>query len=163
MIKKIEKNKGFVILFAVTLAAIFLSIALGVSQIAYKENIFGTSAKNTNNAFFAADTGGECALYYDKLGGSASVFADPSTPTIICNNVTVTATENSTSVWTFNVSGLGSDSNSCAVVTITKTSSSDTPPIVSTSVVSKGYNVGSGPGTCSPPANAVERELDTNY
>ena len=57
IILKIKKNKGFVLIFAVTLAAILLSIALGISQIALKEIKFGTSAKDTNDAFFAADTG----------------------------------------------------------------------------------------------------------
>ena len=61
MVKNIKKNKGFVLLFAVTLAAVFLSIALGISEVALKENNFSTSAKNTNDSFFAADTGEECA------------------------------------------------------------------------------------------------------
>jgi Tfp pilus assembly protein PilX len=139
--KKIKKDGGFVLLFAVTLAAIFLSIALGISQVALKENNFSTSAIDTNNAFFAADTGAEQVLYNDLNQNS---YSSPSTTTVY-------------------VSGLGSNGQSCAIVTITKTSSSTTPPIVSTSVVSKGYNVGSGSGTCIPPASAVERELDTNY
>ena len=63
--KKIKKDRGFVLLFAVTLAAIFLSIALGISQVALKENNFSTSAVDTNNAFFAADSGAEQVLYND--------------------------------------------------------------------------------------------------
>jgi len=138
--KKIKKDKGFVLLFAVTLAAIFLSIALGISQVALKENNFSTSAIETNNAFFAADTGAEQVLYSDL---NQSSYSSPSTTTVY-------------------VSGLGNDNKSCAIVTITKTSSSDTPPIVSTSVVSKGYNIGDS--TCSSTnPNRVERELDTNY
>ena len=50
IIKKIKKNRGFVILFAVTLSSILLAIALGVANIALKEIRFGTSAKDTNEA-----------------------------------------------------------------------------------------------------------------
>src|ERR1035437_11163940 len=79
MVKEIiKKNKGFVILFAVTLSALLLSIALGVANVAFREAKFNTSAKDTNNAFFAADTGAECALYYDK--STMSVFATQTSP-----------------------------------------------------------------------------------
>ena len=154
IIKKIKKNKGFVILFAVTLSAILLSIALGVANIALKEIKFGTSAKDTNDAFFAADTGAECALYNDK--GSASSFGGTGPATIQClgNSVSIVG---SSSPWTFTVAGMGSTLQSCAKVIITKTSSSP----ISTSIVSKGYN--NGGGTCVQGTNAVERELDLNY
>src|SRR3989344_2360391 len=81
--KKLKNNKGpaphhfsksgagFVILFAVTLSSILLAIALGVANIALKEIKFSTSARDTNDAFFVADTGAECALFYDKLSGSS--------------------------------------------------------------------------------------------
>ena len=35
-------------------------------NISLKEIKFGTSARDTNDAFFAADTGAECALFNDK-------------------------------------------------------------------------------------------------
>jgi len=73
MIKEIKKNKGFVILFVVTLSSILLAIALGAANIALKEIKFGTSAKDTNNAFFAADTGAELALFNDKTPNFYSI------------------------------------------------------------------------------------------
>ena len=154
IIKKIKKNKGFVILFAVTLSAILLSIALGVANIALKEIKFGTSAKDTNDAFFAADTGTECALYNDK--GSTSSFGGTGPATIQClgNSISIVG---SSSPWTFTVVGMGSTFQSCAKVIVTKTSS---PPVF-TSIVSKGYN--NGGSTCVQGTNTVERELDLNY
>ena len=164
MIKEIKKNKtcseklkqsrGFVILFAVTISAILLSIALGVANIALKEVNFGTSAKDTNDAFFAADTGIECALVNDKSGGS--VFIDPNSPSIMCNSSTIVTNENPTTYWSFNISGLGSSSQSCAYVTVDKTN----PPI--TIITSKGYNIGDT--TCSPSnPNRIEREIKVTY
>jgi hypothetical protein len=151
-IKK-EKRKGFVLLFAVTLAAIFLSIALGVADIALKEVKFGTSAKDTNNAFYAADTGVECALFYDKSG--ASSFVTGSSPSLVCNNSTVTASENPSLYWSFTLSGLNTDGQGCAKVTIDKRSAPNT------TILANGYN--NGGSSCTPVANTVERELKTNY
>jgi hypothetical protein len=63
--KNYKNNSGFVMLFAIMLSSIILAIALGIANISLKEVNFSTSAKDTNDAFFAADTGAECALYAD--------------------------------------------------------------------------------------------------
>ena len=161
--KKIKKNKGFVLLFAVTLAAIFLSIALGVGEIALKENNFSTSAVDTNNAFFAADTGTECALYYDDPNGNGTgtIFTDPSTPQMTCDGATFNATEPSPSVWNFSITGLGSNSHSCVVVKIDK-NSADIPANATAVVTADGYNL-TGTTCATPPQNAVDRQLVTTY
>ena len=150
----IKKNKGFVILFAVTLSAIILAIALSVASIAEQEIKFGTSAKDTNEAFFAADTGIECALVNDKSVGS--VFVHSVSPSLTCNNTIVTATENPSLFWSFTLSGLGSAGTTCTKVTIDKT----TPP--TTTIIANGYNFGDAGCNSSSP-NRVERELKTSY
>ncbi|MFA5840702.1 MAG: hypothetical protein WC847_00275 [Candidatus Paceibacterota bacterium] len=154
----LQKNKGFVILFAVTLAAILLSIALGVGNIALKEIKFGTSAKDTNDAFFAADAGVECARINDKFGGVA--FKDPPASSVIqCNNtsINVNVTNGILPVWDFVISGLGNNGKGCAKVSVDKRISPNT------TVISKGYNNGSGVGTCNPSSNSTERELSSTY
>lgn len=140
MIKIILKNnkKGFVLLFAVTLAALLLAIALGVSNIAAKELRFSINAQSTNDAFFAADSGAEYMLFKDKGG-------NPPTCTVASPCI---------------LGGLGSLGKSCFKVTIDKSSG--------TKIVSKGYNIGSGGSspnwTCnSTLPNAVERELKITY
>jgi hypothetical protein len=139
MIKKIKKNKGFVLLFAVTLAAVFLSIALGIASVSLKEVNFSTSAKNTNDAFFAADSGVEQALYNDN---------------------TIPNTYPSGIVTSFNISGLNNGGQGCAKVTVDKIPadqfSNDT-----TSITAYGYNTGGS--SCNKPPNVVERVLQTNY
>ncbi|HEV7424440.1 MAG TPA: hypothetical protein VGO21_04595, partial [Candidatus Paceibacterota bacterium] len=72
-------RSGFVILFAVTLASIILAVTLGAINVALKEIKFSTNAKDTNNAFFAADVGVECAEYYDKSTINAFPVAGPAT------------------------------------------------------------------------------------
>lgn len=170
MIKeKTKKNKkGFVLLFAVTIAAIMLAIALGVADIALKEIKFSTSARDTNEAFFAADTGIEYAFLRDK--GSASFFS-------------LLSTENS-NTWQFTLDRLGSGGQSCVQVEVKKeriTPASSVPPklpYIATTVISKGYSVGTSPTDPTKPAsgvignvsasceniiNSVEREIESTY
>lgn len=140
----IKEDKGFVILFAVTLSAIILSIALGVANIAFREVKFGTNARDTNNAFFAADAGIEYVLFNDSN-----------------NDYTLDLNER-TRVWdSIVVSGLGSDEESCAIVSITKDNSEDIL-VTETTIVSKGYNVGDGACESSNP-DRVEREINVSY
>jgi len=157
--KKIKKNRAFVILFAVTISSILLSIALGVANISFREIKFTTSAKDSGNAFFAADAGIECAMVNEKSTGS--VFVSPSSPfTITCNDNSIIVTEDQASYWSFTISGLGDGGGGCAKVTVDKTDASPDPI---TTVISKGYNNGGGVGTCIPGLNTVERQIVLSY
>ena len=163
IIKNLQKNKkgfrsGFVLLFAVTLAALLAGIAVGVSNIAFRELRFSTNARATNDAFFAADTGVECALFNDKFTGS-SFPPDGQAGAVDCAQNTPTF---SGDVYTFTVVGLGSTDSGCAVVTVKKDITSE-PPNVLTTIVSKGYNVGAGNGCVSQNPNRIERELKVTY
>lgn len=150
-----SSGSGFVILFAVTLSALVLAIALGVSDIAFREARFSTNARETNEAFFAADTGAECALANDKTSNSAFVTGSGSSRT--CNNQLVTITEDSPSFWRFTLSRLGTTEQGCAIVTVDK---STTP----TTFISKGYNNGGSVlGACDKSSNSIERELKIIY
>src|SRR3989338_8665500 len=63
---RINRNRGFVLLFTVLIASVILLIAMGITSISYRETILSTEANDGTVAFFAADTGIECALYADK-------------------------------------------------------------------------------------------------
>ena len=153
---KNKNKKGFVVLFAVTLAAILLSIALGIATVAEKEVKFGTSAKDANDAFVAADTGVECALFYDRTSAGENAFTGSSS--MSCNGSAVTIAETPAYFWTFSLYGLGSAATSCARVTVDKTN----PP--ETHIISKGYNMESGAGACNPGnPSRTERQLEVTY
>jgi len=144
MVKKIKKNRGFVVLFAVTISSILLAIALGVASIAVNEVKFGTSVRDTNDAFFAADSGIEQALFNDKEGDYTPVVGQVTTfsPLVVLN--------------------LGSSDKGCANVSITKDAIGDG---ILTEIVSKGYsrNGSNIEGVCMPAENSVERELGASY
>ncbi len=67
--KKVLTNKsqeGFVALFTVLLTSVLLAMAVGIASIALKEIVLSSSASDGNKAFYAADSGIECALYFDR-------------------------------------------------------------------------------------------------
>ncbi len=157
---KLKHNTGFAILFAVTLSAIVLSIALGITNIAFKELKFATSAKATNDAFFAADTGIECALVNDK--SSTSVFVDGGPGVIKCLGASI-ALSGAYPSWSFVLSNLGNSGLGCSTVNVSKDDATD-PNSIITTITSKGYDTGGNiVDECTPFLNTVERELETTY
>ncbi len=158
MIKNFKKNRAFVILFAVTLSALLLSIALGISNIAFREVRFSTNARDTNDAFFAADTGIECAFINDK--STSNSFRGSGTGSIQCLGGNVTVNNTTSLLYDFKLAGLGSQNKGCAIVSVDKRASVYV-------ITSKGYNNGGGGSapnwTCNPTANAVERQIESRY
>ncbi len=59
-----ETQKGFVILFTILISSIILMIGFGIFSIATRETILSSTAREAQFAFYAADAGVECALYY---------------------------------------------------------------------------------------------------
>jgi len=159
MIKnKIKKNKeGFVLLFVVVISSIILAITLSIANISLKEIKFSTSTKDTNDAFFAADTGAECALYYDKSTINRFISPNPG-GTITCANTTITPTfSGNASTWSYNftVTNLGNLTQGCAKVVVNKTN------LPTTQIISKGYN--NGGASCVSNSSTVERQLELSY
>jgi len=140
-----SSTSGFVILFSVILSSLILAIALGVASVALNEVKFSTSARDANNAFFAADTGMEFVLSQDKH------------PTAYVLDL---VNEGGIQTWNLTISDLGSDGNSCAQVSIEKDNTLQ--PFVETTIISKGYNIGNAFCDSSNP-NRTERELKTTY
>ncbi len=160
-----KKENGFVILFSVVLTSIILAITLGLAGISFREVVFSSTGPESNEAFFAADTGAECALYYDLQGSSFFGINPSSTDSLIATAVPNCAGTpldlhqgTATGPWIFYLPNLGSDREACAKVTVTKTFSPD-----STSIVSEGYNVGEGTDCASTSVRRIERRLEINY
>ncbi len=132
-------SQGYAILFAVLLISIILAIALGILNIALKEFNFTATARNSHVGFFAADTGGECALYAKKNGmlNGASVATPPS---MTCDTQTVTSTGvdlgNSITQFTFQPISV---QDGCSVVDIVIDNSNT--QISKTTINAHGYNI----------------------
>ncbi len=84
------KNKAFVLLFSLLISSILLATGLGISRLMVRQITLASLSRESQVAFFAADSGLECALHWNILGKF-----DPSTPvgsksqTIYCNGATI--------------------------------------------------------------------------
>lgn len=63
-----QKNKGFVILFAILISGTLLLISTGIFHVIQKELVLSSYARESQRAFYAADSALECALYADLRG-----------------------------------------------------------------------------------------------
>lgn len=59
---------GFVLLYAVMTSTIILAVGVSIISIALKQLSISTLGRESQYAFYAANTGAECALYWDFHG-----------------------------------------------------------------------------------------------
>ncbi len=154
-----NKKNGFALLLAVVITSIILAVALGISGVALKEAKFSTSAKDSTDAYYIADSVRDCVLFNDKTGTTFATSGDASNRILNCFNKQIQIPQNlidlkpaGTSTFDFTISGVNGSTNSCAKVNVTKTSSV-------TTVTVKGYNVAGASCDTSNYPNAVERVL----
>lgn len=77
----ISKKKGFAMLFAVLVSSVLISIGISIFNITIKELSLSSSGRESQFAFYAADTGMECALYWDFKANTPSIMFAYSTST----------------------------------------------------------------------------------
>lgn len=79
------QESGFVILFSILVSTAILIMSAGIFRVAQKEAVFSSFSRNSQLAFYAADSGLECALYWDisTLVGSTTfpITQEPETHT----------------------------------------------------------------------------------
>lgn len=145
-------HKGFTLLIAVVLASVALSIGLALLDIAYKQVVLASSAKQSQAAFYAADSALECVLYWDQQQGAFS-YATPNA-SITCNTLAIEnyATSVSGLVRTTSFSIPCADGGILGEATIYKASD------FATQIFVRGYN------TCETDnARRIERGLKVTY
>ncbi len=77
--KKIENNRGFTLLLASLIASLLATIGLAMFAIAQKEIRLSSMGRESQFAFYAADTGAECALflnYVHNAFATSTTFTD---------------------------------------------------------------------------------------
>ena len=141
-----HKN-GITLLLAVFVSSLALTLGLGIFTLLFSELEFSGTSKESLIAFYAADSGIECAIFWDieHTGLAQSAFATSSMSSIICDGDT------------FTVGGVGGFSRftipfsdgSCATVEVTKG--------INTIVESQGKNI------CADSSKTVQRGLRVNY
>lgn len=165
------KNKGMTLFIAVVIMSILLFISFAVANIAIKGSLFATSGRDSEYAFYAADAGIECAIYWDSRF-DPSKFATSTTggagSPINCNGANITngsaipgtttavliggTLANPVSTFYFDMNQGSNPVPYCAIVTVTKNADG------STYIKSRGYNT----CTISNPRR-VERGVEVTY
>ena len=184
---RLQKNKktqsGFTILVAVVTAGILLIIAMSIGGIALKEQVLASANKESQVAFYAADTGLECAMYWDQIMGKFAPTVDDASGKIKTQNTVVSGvncngfsvspssigpdvsgTVSSQYSYKFEVNkidvGDGGVLKTCAVVEVDKDTNAPDPAggvRTSTDIYSHGYN------TCDPSLLRLERGVEAHY
>ncbi|MDD5318642.1 MAG: hypothetical protein PHF79_02365, partial [Candidatus Pacebacteria bacterium] len=142
-----------------------------IGSIVLKRLLLSSNGENSQYAFYAADSAGECALYWDRNAtttSTGSAFATSSTsvagqdflPTINCNNTPVTTwVTGSDATFADTVFYVPLSPTTCGFVTVHRTSAV-------TTVDARGYNApfsqalnGNKGGCDTTNPRAVERGL----
>jgi len=161
---KSKKNTGFTLLFSSLVVSILMSIGFTISNITLSQLLLSSSGRESQFAFYNADTGVECAMYYEyrvshSTGGS---FFPPNSGTppntvdsFTCNGVTasvisiIMSPDLSSATTTFSINHADpADPTICDKtkpsfkVLVSKTPASAPAPVGATSVYvqSRGYN-----------------------
>ena len=75
-----KHSRGFTLLLAAIISSIVLSLGVSIYQIVSKELALSSLGRDSQLAFYAADTGAECALFWDVRFG---YFATSAPATVV--------------------------------------------------------------------------------
>ena len=157
MMKKIQHTpRGFTLLMSVLISGILLSLGVAIFNIVSKEIVLTSAGRESQFAFYAADSGVECGLYWDSKQNAFST-SSPQQPQ--CAGAAVTNYEVSydapsdTYTTTFSFS-LGANTTApCTDVTVVRQNSP-----TRTTLTAAGYN------TCvTTNPRRIERSIRVQY
>lgn len=151
--------RGFALLIAVVLTSVLLSVGLALLDIAYKQVTLSSVARQSQYAFYAADSALECALYWDQ---KQRAF-DYSTPlsSVTCKGQTMALTSSvSSNIRTTTFSMPCPSGGTQSSITVYKTNGSATcnAGTAKSCIYATGYNT----CTVSDPRR-IERGLKVVY
>lgn len=140
--EKKEGERGFTLLFAMLILTVVLSITSSVLNIMIKELKLSGAGRESQIAYYAAESGAECALYWVARGDVDGTNSG----TITCAGDSISVTADT--AFEYDVSG-NDDHPGCAIVRIIPGS-----PVT---IESRGYN------TCDTSKLRVERGIRVTY
>ncbi|MDE2071542.1 MAG: hypothetical protein KGI70_02290 [Patescibacteria group bacterium] len=167
-----RQPRGFTLFFAMLIASLAIAIGVAIYDLTVRELDLSATASQSQYAIYAADTGAECAIYWDLkypgLGSTAFATSSTSRPPqsgVTCNGTDIAAAGVGAGTWpipggtpTAATSSFvlsipsGNGQTYCAVVTVAKVGN---PAL--TRIISQGYN------TCTEGGVRLERSLQVNY
>ena len=155
MIKYIKnQNNGYAILFAVVMVSIISMLAIGLSNSSYKQLVLSLLAKDSQTAFFQADTASECALYADNIMHMTAIYGSWFCGKGLDSNDIPFTISAGSGPDDYELNPTNAGSGPCFKISVTKTGTSP----IETTIKSKGYN------SCDlGNRRTVEREIEVKY
>ncbi len=160
-------QKGIALYVAIAVTGALLLVSYAIIEFALKEVAISSAGRDSQEAFYAADSGDECAVYWDiknPTNPGTSAFATSTVQSITCNadaaNVAnivvipfhVNNAEGTIGTSTFKLLFL--PNTYCAFVSVVKDNRGAS---MKTIIESKGYN------TCASSPNRIERAIRIKY
>lgn len=147
-------KNGFLLLLTVLIVSVILSLSLSVGNTVLNQIKLSGTGRESQIAFYAADAGAECALYWDL---KQNAFSTTTTSSITCVNGNFTVGGSGASNFVLNF-----DNNSCAKVKVEKSWNAATNSEL-TAIESLGRDKTGNPAQCSGTGRALERGIKLNY
>jgi hypothetical protein len=89
--KTLNRNKGFTLLMAIVTTSLLLVVSFMVVNIAFKQLVISSINTESQYAFYNADSGVECATYWDLHDPINSQFSTTSAGSISCAGVSISS------------------------------------------------------------------------
>jgi len=156
--KKQEQQRGFTLLLAALVSSIVLALGISIFGLVQKQLILSSIGRDSQLAFYAADTAAECALYWD-VRHRLFPTTTPKAVNLTCD--TQTKTTASTNQSGTIVSTFQFQPNSFCVNVRVEKSHAPITGAVQTTVRADGFSTG-----CSSIANSprvLQRSVELHY
>ncbi|MDO8481501.1 MAG: hypothetical protein Q7S75_00240 [bacterium] len=151
-------SRGFTLLLASLVASITLAFGLSIFAITQKQIILSSIGRDSQFAFYTADTGAECALYWDIRHAYFGTSTPPATA--LCDNQTLDMSgrppENAPDPYPYTIIFQFEPGDLCAQVSVTKRTTNP-----QTTIHSDGFNVRCAAISVNP--RSLQRTVEINY
>jgi hypothetical protein len=117
--KKSLGQAGFTILLAALVTSLVITLGISIFSIAQKQVILSSLGRNSQYAFYTADTAAECALYWDVRHDFASTTG-PISPISCGGDADVTVSHSALNIYPIAFDFEFEPNGYCARVSVTK-------------------------------------------
>lgn len=149
---KIKNQKGYALLFTIMIISVISVITAGLLNAATKQLILSSLAKDSQIAFYQADTAGDCALYFD-LTNTPEEIESYIGKTFTCGGFDLDVSGSTEEYLLSPPQYISESSDPCFRINVKKNATTE-----ATEVSAKGYNI------CDlDNPRAVERAITVRY
>ena len=154
-----HSSRGFTLLLAALVSSIVLALGVSIFEISQKQVTLSSLGRDSQFAFYAADTGAECALYWDVRYNYFATSTPPVSPTCDNRALSVAVTSGNPAVapyYPYTMSFQFTPNGYCTMVSVTKNSVDP-----HTVIHADGFSTDCASITTNP--RALQRSVELHY